>query len=90
MLFVADVTLTPEQLAHAFTEMTDDDVARFFDEVSRRLTAWSAHGRIMQAHFIGRHLAECSCGEYGREFVREIYEAMAEAMTRPNSAREVG
>lgn len=71
-----EVPLTLETLADAFSQLTDDEQARFFVLVADR---FSHHTGIpgIQTFAIGRHLRDCECStEAAREFLREIVSSM--------------
>ncbi len=71
------ITLSIEELAGWFCEMTDDDQAQFFIEVGKVLKTWTTMARDNQPYYIGKHLAECECGTpEAREFIENIYKAI--------------
>lgn len=80
MKIETNYTPTPMELAVEFCEMADENQAQFFIDVAELMKKWPAHGRSMQAHYIGRHLRNCACSTYeARELVREIAEAVESA-----------
>jgi hypothetical protein len=84
-----DLDLTPRDLAEVFCEMSDEDQTQFFSEVGKVMDRWASHARDMQIHYIGGHLAECSCASpLGREFVTDLHDAMARKPTSPRADGE--
>lgn len=68
-----ELTLTPAELAEAFSEMNDEEQAQFFIEVGRVFESWGVAARMMQASKIGAHLKTCACSTWeARETVRAI------------------
>lgn len=77
-------------LAVAWCGMTDDDQAKFFEEVGRIMDGWDSEERPRQAfylgadhhrHLIGRHMRDCACiGDAGRRALTDIYSAMVEVL----------
>lgn len=70
---MVEVEVNVSHLAEQFAALTDDAQAQFLCIAAVKLG--SAAGD--QAFHIGRHLTGCQCStEAGREFVREIVNAM--------------
>lgn len=60
-------------LAALWCGMTDDDQARFFEEVGKNVSKWGTGAWDMQAHRIAEHLKTCACiTDLGRNAVRGI------------------
>lgn len=60
-------------LAALWAGMTDDDQARFFEEVGRIVSGWGGLGWDGQACYIGKHMATCDCiTDVGRGVLRTI------------------
>ena len=72
----ANVKLTPDQLAEAFCELTDDQMALFFEAVGGIAKTWD-HGGSMQWYNTGQHMKTCACVTFeGRNVIETIYEVM--------------
>lgn len=70
------VDFTPQLLAMALAELTDDDIAQVIIELARIASTW-AHQPDQMWHAIGRHLRDCECStEEAREFVRLVAAGM--------------
>lgn len=70
------VTVDLHELALLFADMTDDDQAQFFVEVAKIMETWGPQ-KHMQAYYIGRHLATCTCSSFeARELIENIHEAI--------------
>lgn len=71
------VELSPLQIAEAFCQLGDEEMAQVFIEAARIAEAWrdtdpkASPG--MQFYLVGRHLRTCECStEEARELIREI------------------
>lgn len=70
------VKLTVAQLAEGFCELTDDEMAVFFEEVGKIAKTWDHRGS-MQWYNTGQHMRTCSCVTgIGRDVVDAIHDSM--------------
>lgn len=74
------ISLSPADLAEAFTELDDDAQAKFFVEVARIIHTWpDLIARHLQVGAIGNHLRTCSCGSFAaRDLIRELAAAVGD------------
>lgn len=72
-----NVKLSPQQVAEAFCELTDDEMALVFEEIGRRADLWMNNGATMQWFVVGRHMRECACvTALGRSVIDEIHDSL--------------
>ena len=82
------IDVTPDLIAQAFCEMTDDDQAQVICKIAAIMNPPEGFDGVVnwecQMERVGKHLAECECAtEGGRNVVRAIYDAMT---TPPEAA----
>ena len=71
------VDISHIEIAKLFSEMDDDEQAKFFCEVARIAKAWGPGDGTMQWMRIGRHLGTCECStDEGRDMIRTIAESL--------------
>jgi hypothetical protein len=72
----ANIKITVDQLAEAFCELTDDEMAVFFEKVGQIAKTWDMGGS-MQWYLTGQHMRSCSCVTgIGRDVVDAIHDSM--------------
>jgi hypothetical protein len=80
MKLTVERKLTPAEVAQAFCELDDDQMAQVFVEAAKIEATWSGPGFMgpgWQWYAVGRHLRTCSCStEDARDMVREIAKAI--------------
>lgn len=76
MKIVHETRLTPEQVAEAFCELNDDQMALFFEEVGKIAKDWKGSAG-MQWYLTGQHMKSCACvTDIGRSVVDEIHDSL--------------
>lgn len=72
-----DVPMTVERLAALFVELDVAAQAKFFVEVARLMSTWTAYERGVQTFFVGRHLRDRKCStDDARNLLRNITDVM--------------
>lgn len=74
------VKLDLELAARWFANISDDDAAKFFSAVAKEAEKWPVENALYRfqtwCQYIGFHMAECQCGEAGKQMICEIADAI--------------